>query len=504
MLKLRRTPVFIAIVLGFAAIAAAGYLHQELGLDRVVRFAAGKANKIIEQVVLRINAPAQEQPERVGGIERFQRVESITAEDAGKGPRASLSIGIHGSIDLKLVFLARASGGVTRAPVNMYDVEAGDNTTPRAPAWVDETWRPILYRVDRFRYNSSRDRTVNSSARYSGLLFHGPPTPGNTGVLQVRNLVLYRGDDSHPPTQPKELIATPGPEGVALSWQPASDNVGVAFYSVSRASTKGDFIKIAETIDPSYLDLPDSSSEYRYRVLAVDFEDNLSLWSEAAPARFSSSFPAPVPTVYQRDRKHYAVNVRAVHAAGMGKVVKGRVLLFGDSLTAALKYRLETEGALGRYMLEARGRPRWETHQGRRIISEDLLTLNPEFCLILYGTNNSKDSAAIQRAMDDMLAMARACERNGTVPLVATIPPRGFVDPTSAPEARYNAALIETMQANRIPVAYLFREFQAEPDRKRLLYRDGIHWHSEGFVVAARAWQKAMAQVRFAILDRSD
>jgi isochorismate hydrolase len=138
------------------------------------------------------------------------------------------------------------------------------------------------------------------------------------------------------------------------------------------------------------------------------------------------------------------------------------------------------------------------------VIASDIKQVNPEFCLILFGTNNSKSQFAIDEAMEDILAMAKACEENGTVPVVATIPPRGFEDPESKPEAEYNAALVKACRRNQIPVAYLFEEFQTQPERRALLATDGVHWGKGGFPIAARAWKKAMEQVTFALLDRTE
>jgi len=196
--------------------------------------------------------------------------------------------------------------------------------------------------------------------------------------------------------------------------------------------------------------------------------------------------------------------VRAIHAAGRGKVARGRVLCFGDSLTGATNYRRYVESALGRYDVWARGYAGQRTSFARRKIGEDLAAVNPEFCLVLYGTNNSKAAKAVPPAMDDLLAVARSCETRGTVPIIATIPPRGFQDPKSAPEARYNEAVIRTCRANKIPIAYVFEAFQAAADRRKLLAGDGVHFIDGGWAVTAPAWQRALDQINFVLLDRPE
>ena len=449
--------------------------------------------------------PALGQDKSSGGVTVYQRIDQLDIKDAGKGPMHDIPVKIAGSTGLKLAFLARATGGITTVPLNMFDSKAQDNTTPKAYAWVDDSWRPVLYRCDRFRYNGGGPTsTVRAETAYENVRFHGSPTPDRMGVLSLRNFVIYRGEDVVPPGAPTKVAAGVGEDGIRLSWQVPSDNVGVALYLIGRADTSGPFVKIAESGVPAYVDKPSTAGNYRYRVLAVDFENNVSLWSETVAARINTAFPSSRLTDYDLDRLRYTENIRKVHAAGRGKVVKGRVLQFGDSLSGALNYQLLAEAALGRYMVEARGRAGWTSGQGRTVITQDLKEVNPEFCLLLYGTNNTKSAPAIAAAMDDMLSMAQACAAHGTVPIIATIPPRGFTDPHSQPEANYNAALIKASRTNNIPLAYLFEALQTQPDRKKFLAGDGVHWAGQAFTMTSQVWKKAMEYVTFALLDRPD
>lgn len=433
----------------------------------------------------------------------YQRIEAMEIRDTGGGPVKDFAVKIAGSTGLKLAFLARATGGITSVPLNMFDSQAEDNTTPKAYAEVDERWRPILYRCDRFRYNGGDAfSTVRAETVYENVRFFGIPTPEHKGVLFMRNFVIYRGEDRDPPVAPDGVGASVGSSGVQITWKAPEDNVAVVLYVISRAGNDGKFAKIGESVEAVYLDTPASAGDYRYRILAVDFQDNLSPWSKTVAAKTDRAFPARKLTNYETDRLAYTEHVRKVHAAGHGKVGKGRILQFGDSLTGALNYQLLTEAALGRYTVEARGRAGWTSSQGRTVIATDIEEMNPEFCLILYGTNNSKDKEAITGAMDDMFAIAKACEEHGTVPIIATIPPSGFTDPQSLPEAKYNAALVKTCRDHQIPIAYLFEELQTEPDRRKYLADDGVHWANDGFSIAARVWKKAVDQVTFALLDR--
>lgn len=445
------------------------------------------------------------QPTGAGPVTVYYQVAELQVKDSGRGPAATIPLKIEGSAGLKIAFVARATGGINRVPLNLYDTRAKDNTTALSYAWVDDTWRPVVYRCDRFRYNGGgMDDRVSADTAYESVRFFGAPTPGQQGVLSLRNLVVYRGDDTEPPAAPPQLTATPGPQGIALSWLQPKDNVGVARYVISRASGTGRFTKVAETSDVTFLDASAPAGPSRYRVLAVDFQDNMSAWSPVASAASTATPATPAPTQYEQDRGGYETEVRRIHDAGVGRVVRGRVLQFGDSLSGATLYQLEAEAALGRYMVEARGRAGWTTRQGRGVIEQDLRDLRPEFCLILYGTNNTKDRGANRAAMDDLRFMTQACASAGAVPVVATIPPRGFQDPASRPEAEYNAELVKTFRAARVPIGYIFEQLNPLPDRHQFLAADGVHWDRQAFRLTAGIWRDVMAQVQFALLDRPD
>jgi len=454
--------------------------------------------------------PTYEKGEEAGGVAVYRRFEQMTIPDDGNGTNKQIDLLIRGSEGLKVAFLARGTGGVKTAQFNLYDERAKDNTTSDAYRIVDEQWRPILYRCDRFFYNDGMNRRVARATSYRNLRFHGNKTPDGKGRLELRNFVIYRGEDATPPSAPGTVSASAEGPVVRLACKPATDNVGVASYVIARTTGNGKFVKIAELCTPELLDMPGAGGIYRYRVLAVDFQDNMGPWSEPVRVELPAviertALPPKMLGSEVQDRSGYANHVRAIHAAGAGKVTKGRVLCFGDSITGATNYRRYVESALGRYDVWARGYAAMRTDFGRNRINAELRDVNPEFCLIMYGTNNSKAPQAIPPAMDDLLAVARSCATHGTVPIIATIPPRGFADPKSEPEARFNRAVIQMCRANRIPIAYVFEAFLAfekKGDRRTLLAGDGVHYITGGWEVTARAWKAAMDQVNFVLLDR--
>jgi len=444
--------------------------------------------------------PSYNKGEQAGSVTVYNRFGDVTIKVAdGKIGRA-FPLAIRNSPGLKIAFLARGEG-VDSVPLNVADRRSNDNTTAIGYRRLDVPgWEPVVYFCDRFRYNAIVNSRVGRATDYTNVRFHGSGKPG--GALHLRDLVVYRGEDVTPPPAPAHLTAKPGADGVRLQWGRVTDNTGIASYVVSRAGKDGKFVKIAEAPLPEHLDNPPAKGEYRYRVLAVDFQDNLSGWSKPAKAQSAAAFDQPKATDLVSDRLAYAERIREIHAAGAGKVNKGTVLAFGDSLTYATNYATCMSEALGRYRVEAKGYPGQRTSFGRGRIDADLAAVNPEFCLILLGTNNSKSDKAIAAAMEDLLAMVASCDKRGTVAVVGTIPPRGFRDPASKPEARYNEALIKTCRAHKVPIAYLFELFQAQPDRRKLLAGDGVHWQGDGFPLTGTAWRQVMNQVTFALLDR--
>ena len=99
------------------------------------------------------------------GFYGSKKVEQMLVDDAVSGKALktvckekwagpALNFDIKGSKDLKMAFLAKGSN-FQAASLNIYDKKARDNTTPYGYRFLpDNRWIPILYYVDRFRYNS--------------------------------------------------------------------------------------------------------------------------------------------------------------------------------------------------------------------------------------------------------------------------------------------------------------------------------------------------------------
>jgi lysophospholipase L1-like esterase len=420
----------------------------------------------------------------------------------GKWSGAQLPINIGGSRDLRMAFHMKGHN-FPAASCNIYDTAAGDNTTPYGHRYLkDDEWVPVLYYLYRCRYNSKASGFVGGRTHYNSVRFYGPSKPEPDARFTLDNFVIYRGRDTEAPEKVAGLEAKPAADGVHLSWKPAEDNVAPQVYVISRAEGDGDFIKIAESYSVGYTDKTAAKKAYRYRVLAVDFEENIGPWSDAVSVRSVSDPKPDALTREEKDRLLYAEHVRKVHKKGVGKVRKLHATLYGDSLTGATSYPHCARAAFRNITVNAFGFAAMRTSFGRKNVGRILRQDNPEIMFVLYGTNNSKRQSAIPPAMEDLAAIVEACETNGTVCVLGTIPPRKFSDPESKPEANYNKHVIELCHKLKIPTGYLFEEIQAAGDRRKFISGDGVHWTGAGMAVGGKAWGKALRQIRFVLRDR--
>jgi len=414
---------------------------------------------------------------------------------------ALLPVGVAGSRGLKMA-LSMKGRKLESVGVNIFDAVARDNTTPYGYRYLaGDRWTPILYFLDRCRYNSQNTGFVSPQTIYDSIRFYGPAEYEPGMQFSIDNFVLYRGADTQPPEKVAGLVARATGGGVKLSWDQAADNVAPQVYVISRATASGFFTKIAESPATTFTDTTAGKGSYRYRVLAVDFEENLGGWSDVAKVD-SVSDPRPQESTREEtDRLDFAEHVRGVHARGVGKVRKGHATLFGDSLTGATVYPHCARAAFGNLTVNAFGYPSMRTSFGRNKVGEILRQDNPEFMFILYGTNNNKAEEHLPAAMDDLAAIVAACQQRGTVAVLGTIPPRGWTS-ESAPEANFNRHVVELCRKLKIPTGYIFEGFQAAGDRRRYMGGDGVHWTGDGMAIAGKAWGSALEQVRFVLRDR--
>jgi len=427
---------------------------------------------------------------------------AVRSDCSGKWSGMQLPVNVGGSRGLKIAGLITGKD-VPAASVNIHDKVAGDNTTPYGPRVMEDgKWTPFVYFLDRCRYNSRSQGFVGPNTAYSSVRFYTPSKAVDGRWFALDNFVMYRGTDRVPPAAVAGLKAKAGRDGVRLAWLPAEDNVGAQVYVISRAGADGEFRKIAEAHATSYLDNTAGKGTFQYRVLAVDFEENIGPWSASLTVKAKAQAVPRELTRYETDRLDFAAHVKEVHARGVGKVRKGHAALFGDSLTGATTYPHTVRAALRNCTVKALGVPSMRTDFGRKTAPAFVARENPEFMFILYGTNNRKSQDRIPAAMEDLAAIVKTCEENGTVAVLGTIPTRGWT-PESAPEANFNKHVVELCRKLDIPTGYIFERFQEKGHENRRSYmgHDGVHWKGAGMMLGAAAWAGALDQIRFALRD---
>jgi hypothetical protein len=404
---------------------------------------------------------------------------------------------IEGSAGLRIAFATRARG-VRTVSVNLFDEARSDNSTPASPARIADTeWRTVVFHAEDFHYNSDPpDRKVGGRERFVSLLFHGEQS-SDTPQIFIDNLVIYRGPDRTPPAAPPGLQAVPSSGGVTLRWTQPSDDAMAAVYSIYRQSTAGGWTKIGESVRTSFHDGFPAPGTSRYRVTAADYENNVSTPSPEVEVSATGAAAASATAPVVQDRLGYAAHIRTIHDQGSGTVRPGVFLFAGDSITAAARYTHILGSWLARGQAVRQGVGTVTTAYGAENIRRYLQDARPEFAVVMYGTNDRGD---VRGSMRNLSVVIDACIEAGTVPVLATIPPRGYSKRQGSQES-FNRALIALARERQVPVSYVFEEMM-QHDLNGIL-SDGVHLTPElGNDVAGRALRRTMDQVYFALRDR--
>lgn len=421
---------------------------------------------------------------------------------------ASMPLQIKGASDLRIAFAVRAASMQTVA-VNVFDQRRQDNTTPASPARIfDGDWHIAVFAVQDFHYNGGPpDRTIELETDFARLLFHGQED-GPAAEFLIDKLVIYRGHDASPPEAPASVRATTGTDGsVELTWQEPVDNTFAVVYSVHRKTGSGAWQKIGESLTARYRDSPTGSETHAYRITAADFESNVSPPSSEVTARGTtvpavSRGVAGVAPIWVADRLNYVENVRRIHTRGAGTVRPDVFLFAGDSITGATAYTHVLGSWLARGRAVRQGVASVTTSYGAANIKGYLADARPEFAVVMYGTNDQIGGVSLSESMRNLAAVVDACLEAGTIPVLATIPPRGFDKRDQQVQERFNRALADLGRKQRIPVSYVFEEMMRH-DLKDMLY-DGVHLQPvAGNEAAGRALRQTMDQVYFALRDAS-
>ena len=111
---------------------------------------------------------------------------------------------------------------------------------------------------------------------------------GNLGPISAVGEATTTALDTTPPTSPGAVTATPVSESaIDVSWDAATDNVGVTGYRVERCAGPGcaSFVQVATPSGTAYSDTGlAAGTTYRYRVRAADAAGNVGAYSSAGEA----------------------------------------------------------------------------------------------------------------------------------------------------------------------------------------------------------------------------
>jgi hypothetical protein len=475
------------------------------------------AAQISPEVYLKLDFDTSESRLKPSGSSRATLVTDATALSGrslhvervrdGSYVGAEVPLQIKGSPGLRIAFVVRAKA-MQSVAVNVFDQRRGDNTTPASPARIfDDEWHSVVFAAEDFHYNSDPpDRKIEPENDFASLMFHGQARPG--AEFWVDKLVIYRGRDDRPPRAPSMPVASPQADGsVLLTWQEPADDTFAVVYSIHRKLGTGVWEKVGESLRPSFTDRLASPGLRAYRITAADYDNNVSLPSADVTATVAAP-PTPgggnaaQPVAWLADRLNYAENVRQIHARGAGKVRPDVFLFAGDSLTAATLYTHVLGSWLARGRTVRQGVGTVTTEYGAANIKGYLADAKPEFAVVMYGTNDQERGESVTTGMRNLGAVVDACVEFGTIPVLATIPPRGFDKRSQQGQERFNRALSALGRQKRVPVSYAFEEMMRH-DLKEIL-SDGIHLQpGSGNEAAGRALRQTMDQVYFALRDSS-
>jgi chitodextrinase len=135
---------------------------------------------------------------------------------------------------------------------------------------------------------------------------------GNLGAYSATvSATTNAAADTTPPTAPTNLVAAvAGSSGINLTWNAATDNVGVTGYRVERCQGAGctTFAQVATPAGTSYGDTGlAASTSYSYRVRATDAAGNLGAYSATVSATTGSASAAIVFIQQNNATPQYAV-----------------------------------------------------------------------------------------------------------------------------------------------------------------------------------------------------
>jgi hypothetical protein len=218
----------------------------------------------------------------VGGYDQSLTVVTFTGAGragvsaAASGRSSGATVGLTTTSANSLVFGVANDwdSATSRAlPTGQSMVHQWSDTAGGDDFWVQQLTNPLA---------TSGPVTLSSSV----------PTSDRWNLSAVE-VVASGPPDTQPPSPPGTLAATGGPATAALSWGAATDNIGVAGYSVYRSTISGfspaTANQVGQPTGTSFADSGLAAGTYYYRVAARDAVGNLGPASNEAVAAVTAS-----------------------------------------------------------------------------------------------------------------------------------------------------------------------------------------------------------------------
>jgi hypothetical protein len=164
---------------------------------------------------------------------------------------------------------------------------------------------------------------------------------GNVSGASSAASVVIVAPDTTPPSVPVGLDATVDGTNVALSWNPSTDNVGVAGYIVYRGTTDGftanDASRIGSVMETTFTDTARPQGTWYYKVAAMDSSSNVSNASDAASATVTAPPAPPTTQTIVTSADSMAAAINPTFAYGMTNQISSR---FNTTIESFLRFDL--------------------------------------------------------------------------------------------------------------------------------------------------------------------
>lgn len=199
--------------------------------------------------------------------------------------------------------------------------------------------------------------------------------------------------------------------------------------------------------------------------------------------------------------RFFTIKLREAYAAS----IENKYTAFGDSLTEGaggggvtyprqLDIRLDNNIAPSEVV--NRGLGGEKTTAGLERINDVLGQDNPEFILIMEGTNDvtaGRHRSTVGFNLEEMVVRSK---NFGTNPILATIPSRNPGDSLQKGMPQYAETIRDVAINQNIPLCDVFAILLARPDLESLFSDTRIHFNSTGYDVIAEAWFQTIASVK--------